>query len=134
MSDEKIKVMPSRYNTLKLILAFSICFKPKREVWIFLPLHLFLCAGHGSRSDKNIKFLSEMIVYFRPTCAGWPCSYLTLFQLTKCGALPCTCLSMALVYVVTLESGIWSQNGSLNPTLSDGAISRHFFQNWLAES
>ena len=31
-------------------------------------------AANGSRSDKNIIFLSAMIVYFRPTCAGWPCS------------------------------------------------------------
>jgi hypothetical protein len=28
---------------------------------------------NGSKSDQNILFLSEMIVYFRPTCAGWPC-------------------------------------------------------------
>ena len=27
---------------------------------------------NGSRSNQNTIFLSEMIVYFRPTCAGWP--------------------------------------------------------------
>ena len=30
--------------------------------------------ANGSRSDKNIIFLSAMNLYFRPTCAGWPCS------------------------------------------------------------
>ena len=29
---------------------------------------------NGSRSDQNSIFLSEMIVYFRPTCAGFPCT------------------------------------------------------------
>ena len=31
-------------------------------------------AANGARFDKNITFLSEMIVYFRPTCAGFPCT------------------------------------------------------------
>ena len=31
-------------------------------------------AANGARSDKNITFLSEIIVYFCPTWAGFPCT------------------------------------------------------------
>ena len=30
--------------------------------------------ANGARSDKNITFLSKMIVYFQPTCAGCLCT------------------------------------------------------------
>ena len=29
--------------------------------------------ANRSKSDQNIIFLFEKIIYFRPTCAGWPC-------------------------------------------------------------
>ena len=32
--------------------------------------------ANRSKSDQNILFLSEMIVYFRPTCAGWALLFL----------------------------------------------------------
>ena len=35
--------------------------------------------ANGSKSNQNIIFLSEMIVYFRPTCTGWPCTFATNF-------------------------------------------------------
>ena len=33
-------------------------------------------AASGSKLDQKSIFISEMIVYFRPTCAGWPCIFL----------------------------------------------------------